>query len=65
MDDYEHIDKYSKGNNYQIIKECAKDISSLINELSKGNLKSTSKNYLIEKYKSTTKLLFGNLANIN
>ena len=48
----EFRDKYSKRSNYHIyiIKECAKDICCFMNELAKGNLKSTIKKYSIEKY---------------
>ena len=63
----ELIDKYSKNNNYPvyIIKECAKDICYFMNELPKGNLKSTIRKYSIEKYENVPNLLFGNVANIN
>ena len=63
----EFIEKYSKSNNYHIyiIKEYAKDICCIMNELAKGNLKSTIRKYSIEKYENITKLLFGNLASIN
>ena len=63
----EFINKYSKSNNYHIyiIKECAKDICFFMNELSKGNLKSTIKKYSIEKYENVTNLLFGNLTSTN
>ena len=59
----EFIDKFSKSNNYPIyvIKECAKDICYFMNNLSKGNLKSTIRKYSIEKYENVTHLLFGNV----
>lgn len=59
----EFIEKYSKSNNYQvyIIKECAKDICFVMNELAKGNLKSTLRKFSNKKYESVTNLLFGNL----
>jgi hypothetical protein len=59
----EYIDKFSKSNNYPIyvIKECAKDICYFMNNLSKGNLKSTIRKYSIEKYENVTNLLFGNV----
>ena len=63
----EFIEKYSKNNNYYtcIIKECAKDICNSINELAKGNLKSTIKIYSNEKYENVSNLLFGNLTSSN
>jgi cyclin B len=59
----EFIDKFSKSNNYPIyiIKECAKDICYFMNNLSKGNLKSTIRKYSIAKYENVTNLLFGNV----
>ena len=59
----EFIDKFSKSNNYPIyvIKECAKDICYFMNNLSKGNLKSTIRKYSIEKYENVSNLLFGNV----
>ena len=59
----EFIDKFSKSNNYPIyvIKECAKDICYFMNNLSKGNLKSTIRKYSIEKFENVTHLLFGNV----
>ena len=62
----EFIEKYSKNSNYSIyiIKECAKDICYLMNELAKGNLKSTVRKYSIEKYENVANLLFGNLTKI-
>ena len=59
----EFIDKFSKNNNYPIyvIKECAKDICYVMNNLSKGNLKSTIRKYSFEKYENVTNLLFGNI----
>ena len=63
----EFVEKYSKNNNYfiYIIKECAKDICNSMNELAKGNLKSTIKKYSTEKFENVGNLLFGNLKNIN
>ena len=63
----ELIEKYSKNNNYPIyiIKECAKDICYFMNELAKGNLKSTIRKYSIEKNENVTNLLFGNMTSIN
>ena len=63
----EFVEKYSKCNNYYtcIIKECAKDICNSMNELTKGNLKSTIKKYSIDKYENVSNLLFGNLTSIN
>ena len=59
----EFIDKFSKSNNYPIyvIKECAKDICYFMNNLSKGNLKSTIRKYSIEKFENVSNLLFGNV----
>ena len=59
----EFIDKFSKSNNYPIyvIKECAKDICYFMNNLSKGNLKSTIRKYSFEKFENVTHLLFGNV----
>ena len=63
----EFIEKFSKSNNYHvyIIKECAKDICFSMNELSKGNLKSTIRKYSSEKYENVSNLLFRNLTSIN
>ena len=63
----EFVEKYSKTNNYYtcIIKECAKDICNSMNELAKGNLKSTIKKYSIEKYEKVSNLLFGNITSFN
>ena len=59
--------KYSKSNNYaiHIIKECAKDICYCINELPRGNLKSTLRKYSNERFGNVTKLLYGNLEGNN
>ena len=59
--------KYSKSNNYaiHIIKECAKDICFCINELPRGNLKSTLRKYSNEKFENVTKLLYGNFEGTN
>ena len=61
------IEKYSKNSNYSVhvIKECAKDICCFMNELSKGNLKSTIRKYSIEKYENVANLLFKNITSIN
>ena len=61
------IEKYSKNSNYSVyvIKECAKDICYFMNELSKGNLKSTIRKYSIEKYENVANLLFRNITSIN
>ena len=58
----EFIDKFSKSNNYPIyvIKECAKDICYFMNNLSKGNLKSTIRKYSIEKYENVANIFFEN-----
>ena len=63
----EFIEKYSKKNNYNtyIIKECSKDICNSMNELAKGNLKSTIKKYSNKKYQNVSNLLFGNITNFN
>ena len=63
----ELAEKHLKSNNYHIyiIKECAKDIYYFMNELSKGNLKSTLRKYSSEKYENVANLLFGNLTSIN
>ena len=57
----ELTEKYSKNNYYcsNIIKECAKDICYFMNELAKGNLKSTIRKYSIEKNENVAHLLFG------
>ena len=63
----EFENKYSKSNNYAmyIIKECAKDICFVINELYKGNLKSTFRKYSSDKFEKITSLLYGNIESIN
>ena len=63
----EFENKYSKSNNYAIhvIKECAKDICNCINELPRGNLKSTLRKYSNERFGNVTKLLYGNLEGNN
>ena len=63
----ELAEKHLKSNNYHIyiIKECAKDMCYFMNELSKGNLKSTLRKYSSEKYENVANLLFGNLTSIN
>ena len=64
---YDKFENYSKNNNYSnfIIKECAKDICFFMNELAKGNLKSTIRKYSLEKYENVSNLLFRNLTNSN
>ena len=59
--------RYSKSNNYaiHIIKECAKDICYCINELPRGNLKSTLRKYSNDKFEEVTKLLYGNIEGTN
>ena len=60
----EFENKYAKSSNYaiHIIKECAKDICNCINELPRGNLKSTLRKYSNDTFDNVTKLLYGNLA---
>ena len=65
---FEEFEKrYSKSNNYaiHIIKECAKDICYCINELPRGNLKSTLRKYSNDKFEEVTKLLYGNIEGTN
>ena len=59
----EFENKYAKSSNYaiHIIKECAKDICNCINELPRGNLKSTLRKYSNDTFDNVTKLLYGNL----
>ena len=63
----EFEDKYAKSNNYaiHIIKECAKDICYCINELPRGNLKSTLRKYSNNNFDNVAKLLYGNLEYLN
>ena len=63
----EFENKFAKSNNYaiHIIKECAKDICYCINELPRGNLKSTLRKYSNERFENVTKILYGNLALLN
>ena len=59
----EFENKYAKSSNYaiHIIKECAKDICNCINELPRGNLKSTLRKYSNDTFDNVTKLLYRNL----
>ena len=63
----EYENKYAKSNNYaiHIIKECAKDICYCINELPRGNLKSTLGKYSSDTFENVTKLLYGNGESLN
>ena len=63
----EFENKYANSNKYNmhVIKECAKDICNLVNELPKGNLKSTIRKYSSDKFENVTKLLYGNIESIN
>jgi cyclin B len=63
----EFENKYAKSNNYaiHIIKECAKDICYCINELPRGNLKSTLRKYSNDNFDNVAKLLYGNLEYLN
>ena len=65
IDEFEN--KFGKSNNYciHVIKECAKDICYVINELPKGNLRSTIKKYSSDNFDNVTSLLYGNLESIN
>ena len=65
--DEEFENKFAKSNNcaMHIIKECAKDICFCINELPRGNLKSTLRKYSSDKFNNVTKLLYGNIDYLN
>ena len=63
----EFENKFAKSNSYamHIIKECAKDICFCINELPRGNLKSTLRKYSSDKFDNVAKLLYGNIDFLN
>ena len=63
----EFENRYANSNNFSIhiIKECAKDICCCMNELPKGNLKSTLRKYSNDTFDNVTKLLYGNLEGVN
>ena len=56
----EFVDKFSNNNHYNVyvIKECAKDICSFVNEIWKLNLKATIRKYSVNSFLNVSELMF-------